>query len=112
MSALQVSGRLARDAEARFSTDGTAWLAVELQPDGGQGLALLAARRFDASAAAGIAARRTAYRLRAGARVRVHAAGAVFVHERGPCLRLLDVDLIETLALAGATHYTEEALAP
>jgi hypothetical protein len=94
MSAIRITGTLARDAEARFATDGTASVCIEvLQP--GSSLPFTAQRTFDNTAASGIAARSMAAHLRRGSHVTVHAGRYDIALAPTPHLVLFDVDRIE-----------------
>jgi hypothetical protein len=95
MSAIRIAGTLARDAEARFSTDGTAHVCIEvLQP--GSALPFTAQRSFDNTAASAIAARSMAAHLRRGS----HVARYDIALAPTPHLVLVDVDRIEHQPIA------------
>jgi hypothetical protein len=99
MSAVRISGPLARDAVCRKSAadrpeNVLSWLCVEVaQPD--DGLHCHAAWLLGAGPAAAIAGDANARRLRRGARVVVHAAGWHISDTPSPHLVLREVDFIE-----------------
>jgi hypothetical protein len=99
MSALRITGTLGRAAEARTSTDGVAWLCIELHQGAGS-MAATARLRIGHGPAAQIAARHKARLLPAGSRVTVHAAGYAIAHLPSDHLVLLGVDFIEHQAPA------------
>jgi hypothetical protein len=99
MSAIRITGTLARDAEARFSTDGTARVCIEVQQPGSP-LPFTAQRTFDNTAASGIAARSMAAHLRRGSHVTVHAARYEIAIAPTLHLVLVDVDRIEHQPIA------------
>jgi hypothetical protein len=99
MSAVRISGPLARDAVCRKSAadrpeNVLSWLCVEVaQPD--DGLHCHAAWLLGAGPAAAIAGDVNARQLRRGARVVVHAAGWHISYTPSPHLVLREVDFIE-----------------
>lgn len=104
MSAIKVTGTLGRNAEARFTPDGTAWLCIEIHQGHN---AVAARRRYDNSAASAIVVRNLAHHLRQGSRVTVHAEHYEIEMRPTPHLVLTDVSSIE--ALAFTTQPTREA---
>lgn len=97
MSAIKVTGTLGRNAEARFTPDGTAWLCVEIHQGHN---AVAARRRYDNSAASAIVVRSLAHHLCQGSRVTVHAEHYDIQMRPTPHLVLTDVSSIEPLAFA------------
>lgn len=104
MSAVRIIGRLARDAVVRINPrNGTAWIEIELGHAAGGSVQArtcaptIALQRSGEGASAQFIAHATARRLRAGARVAVHASGYVIRHLPSPHLELIGVELIEQL---------------
>lgn len=99
MSAIRITGSLARDAELRFSTDGAAWLILEIHQGPGA-LPVQARRRIGTGPAAAIAARSSASHLRRGSRVTVHADTYAVEYLPTPHLVLSRVDVVEHQPIA------------
>jgi hypothetical protein len=98
MGGLRLTGTLGRDAEFRTSTDGTAWVYVEVHQ--GPGTIAAAGRRcMGRGPAAQIAARNAAHHLRSGTRVCVHADGYSIAHSPSLHLVLDGISHIEQLSL-------------
>jgi hypothetical protein len=106
MSALRLTGTLARDAEPRIATDGTAFVYLEVHQDKGI-IAAAVRRRIGQGPAAQIAARSAAAQLRAGVRVTVHAAGFDIAYSPCPHLLLLGVDHVERQVPLARTEPSE-----
>lgn len=96
MSAIKVTGRLARDAHTSASTDGSSWLFVEIGGDCNR-LGVTARQNFGRGNSQAYIADKAARQLRQGARVTVHAAGYDISYSPQPHLVLVSVDMIEQL---------------
>lgn len=111
MSAIRLSGRLARDARHMVDTKGTAYIEVAVS-QGEKSVDAVARRRVGVGNGAQFVAQRTAAHLRAGARVTVHAAHFE-INRREGVLYLHGVDHIEhhteAPAIAGAQPERESA---
>jgi len=95
MSAIRITGTLGRDAQARYTPEGEAWLFLEIH-QGVDAIAIEARRRIGTGPSAQIAASRTAAYLRKGSRVTVHADAYTIDWANGqPHLLLTNVTGIE-----------------
>lgn len=111
MSAIQCTGVLGRDAEARFRGDGTACLCIELHLEGHH-LAIAAHQVFDSQACSAIVVKAMARRMRAGTRVTVRADSYDIPLRPTPHLVLRGVQGIETLALPMPQHHGDAEARP
>jgi single-stranded DNA-binding protein len=95
MSAIRITGTLGRDAQARYTHEGQAWLFLEIHQGPGS-IAVEARRCIGKGPSAQIAASRTAAYLRKGSRVTVHADAYTIGSGVGyPYLLLANVSSIE-----------------
>lgn len=98
MNAIRITGHLARDAQARYTPEGQAWLFLDLD-NGAGGLPVEARRCMGQGSAAQIVAARTAHRLRRGCCVTIHADS----------YRLAQDTADTTLLLTEITHIEHQA---
>lgn len=111
MSAITVTGRLDADAKMLVSTDGTAFVAVELGMVG-TGKEVRAMHRIGTGPACQHVAKIKALSLRRGTKVRVHAGG--FEIDLSPVkhLVLVGVSMIENLGAVDLTQPREREEQP
>ena len=102
---VRISSTLARAAEARFGTDGTAWLCLALRGAGQDGDELLANWRMGAGPAAAQICSRTARTLHKGEAVTVHARSISLDARR---ILLAGVSLVEHHAHVPPHHQPAE----
>lgn len=102
MSAIVITGTLARDAEYRRTVDGAACVCIVIS-QAGTYAEIHGQYRMGKGASAEIAAERKARRMRRGTRVKVHAGSAgVGYRVPQPEIQLHDVERIEEPDLAVA----------
>lgn len=103
---IRLTGQLGRDAQARYTPQGQAWLFLEIE-NGQDGVSVEARRCVGEGPAAQMVAARTAHRLRRGSRVTVYAQSYRIAHDAaGAHLLLGDVTHIEHQAVVA---YHEQA---